>query len=277
MRIGLAGIENSHAEQVIRYLNLDRRQPGVRLTSFLSLDPKRDTELLELDPALTPAPNLDTLASTVDGAVVCDRDGARHLASAAPFLRAGKPAFVDKPLATSVRDAAAMIAQATGGILVSHSPLRFTVGWQKIARRCAERGAPRHLRLDGPADPASPWSGLFFYGIHLVDPALSVLDGEPGPLTVRVHDDRIDAITTVGPTAVHLVFTGPGTEFHAEARWSSESVATQLELAADYVAPGLDDFFDTVAGRKPAPTAGQLTRPIALLERVCAAIKDGTA
>src|SRR5699024_5030291 len=119
------------------------------------------------------------------------RDGALHLDHARPLLEAGIPVLIDKPLAASVADAIELldISQRRNVRLVSYSALRFVPELTAFTSEHPERSRLRHLHVVGPADPNSPYSGLFFYGIHQVEAALEILGNpevEPGSLGVAV-------------------------------------------------------------------------------------------
>lgn len=272
MNVGLVGAENSHTELVLRYLNVEVRQPGWRLSHVQSAGPERDAAVRAADPELAVVPDLAELAGVLDAVVVCDRDGAAHPEHASPYLLRGTPVFVDKPLASTVAGVDRILADADAGgaPVVSHSPVRFTEGWRELADACARRGTPRRLRLTGPADPRSEWGGLLFYGIHLTDPALSLLDADPAPPDVRSAPDGIEAVTEADGCTVELVFTVPNgaARFHALAGWGGAALERELRLAPDYLTPGLDDFFAVVAGRKPPESADRLRRPVGLLQQI---------
>src|SRR5581483_9612583 len=62
----------------------------------------------------------------VDAVFIATDDGFDHLARARPFVEAGLPVFVDKPLALTVPDLRAFIAwRRAGARILSSSGLRF--------------------------------------------------------------------------------------------------------------------------------------------------------
>jgi len=113
----------------------------------------------------------ESLLGTVDAVFVESVDGSVHLEKALPFVEAGVPLFVDKPLTTSTPDARRLIeaAQARNIPLTSASALRYALEVQDVRRRREELGSVLGVDAYGPASlhPRNP--GLFHYGVHGVE------------------------------------------------------------------------------------------------------------
>ena len=82
---------------------------------------------------------MDDVVARCDVVLFESVDGRVHLEQVLPVLRAGKPVFVDKPLAASLVDAVAIVdtAKRLGVPLFSSSPLRFSPGVHAV-RHCVE-------------------------------------------------------------------------------------------------------------------------------------------
>ena len=90
-RIGIVGIENSHAHEIIRYLNIV--QPAdlsMRVTALVAGTPERTRELAELGGIDTIASSCQELLGKVDALIVTSRDGALHRDLAVPFLETAR-------------------------------------------------------------------------------------------------------------------------------------------------------------------------------------------
>ena len=110
------------------------------------------------------------LLGRVDAVFVEANDGSVHTDLALPFVDAGLPVFVDKPLATTVEDARRMVdaARAKGTPLFSASSLRYALELQGL-KRDAQVGDIIGADAYSPAalHPRNP--GLFNYGVHAVE------------------------------------------------------------------------------------------------------------
>lgn len=277
-RVAIAGTESSHVDHFVRHLNVESRHPGVRVTVLVG-DGQRNRELAALGDidALVGSPA--DAAELVDAAIVSDRDGTAHLTTAEPFLAAGLPVLVDKPLAASTRDAEAILDSADrhGGLVTSFSALRFAPDLDEVRRRLDGRVPLQTLTVTGPADPASPHAGLWFYGIHLVELAFELLGAvEPGPIEVDVTPGRIVAKARLGDVGVTLNFVGPGAgdavPFHVAATSSYGTVAGTIGLDKDYCAPGLDRFVEMARTRRLMYDRATLLRPVRLMESIAEAV-----
>lgn len=117
----------------------------------------------------------------VDAVFIATDDGFDHVRRARPFIEAGLPVFVDKPLALSVADLRTFIGwQRAGARLLSSSGLRY-----------APEIAPHHAgRTDAAVGDLRWISGVSCktwerYGIHLLEPIARILG--PGFLSVRLE------------------------------------------------------------------------------------------
>ncbi|MFE7331306.1 Gfo/Idh/MocA family protein [Streptomyces sp. NPDC057565] len=286
-RIGIIGTENSHAEHFVRFLNVEKRHPGNRVAALVGGRTGREEALCGAGGIDLVVEHPSDLIGHVDAAIVCSRDGRAHREQAEPLLRAGLPVFVDKPMATSVGDAQALVAAAeqAGVPLVSGSALRFVPGIQVLTEAAEQCGAIRHVALSGPADPESEYAGLFFYGIHLVEAALQLLGDPivaPGSATTTVsrHGDTVVAVTRAADVFLTFAFVTPAggeqTSFHATVTGTGGVRSAGLTLPPDYTAPPLARFIDACDRGEPLKDRAGLLSPIVLLQSVTDALSANT-
>lgn len=109
------------------------------------------------------------MVGEVDGILLARDDGENHLAIALPFLRAGVPIYVDKPLALSRRDAESMFAaQHYSGQLFSCSALRYA---SELMLSEDDRRSIGLIRAIHAITPKS-WDK---YSVHVIEPALNLI------------------------------------------------------------------------------------------------------
>ena len=272
-RIGIIGPENSHVDHFIRFLNAEQRHPGNGVSTLVGEPSERIDQLSAAGSIDDVVARPEDLIGRVDAAIVCNRDGGLHRPAAEPLLAAGIPVLVDKPLATTTGDAEALIKAAErGGVpLVSFSALRF-----------APEVAPleaRHLVITGPADPASEYAGLFFYGIHHVETAFELL-GNPDvadpEVSVRQAGDTTVASVLLGDTAVTFAFVVPRGDkrvpFHLQVVTDDAITAREITLGPDYNAPALARFIDACDSGVAPLDPPALVAPVAVLAAIEAAL-----
>ncbi|MGW3495991.1 Gfo/Idh/MocA family protein [Streptomyces sp. NPDC001020] len=278
VRIAIVGTENSHAEEILRHLNVKRLSQRVQVVALVGDHDERNRELAAMGGDLPVVPTSAELIHSVDALIVTNRDGAAHRAEAVPFLQAGKPVWVDKPLAASTEDAKAIIEAAgrSGAPMTSYSAVRWVPDAERLETAATGIGEIQAVTVTGPADPDSEHSGIFFYGIHAADLAQRLAPGEPG----QVHVERVGATVVAryrsGGVLVTLQLVTP-TEvgrvpFHAQIVGRHGLVSHDIELDADYVEPGLKVFLRMLDTGTPPLAADTLLAPITVLEQVSASL-----
>ena len=156
------------------YLGCEPDSPieGARVTHIWTDDPADA-------PEVAAATGIETIVSTpedvigeVDGVIIATDDGDDHVRRARPFVEAGLPVFVDKPLATNPDDLRQFSAWVEGGSrILSSSGMRYAPELEEL------RGSWRWIAAITP----KTWER---YGIHLLEPIACLLG--PGFETVRV-------------------------------------------------------------------------------------------
>jgi virulence factor len=214
-KLGIVSLESSHVDRFCEVLNLaddEAHIAGARVVAVCPQDnePARVAEVCRRFGIETVVDSPEALVPLVDAGLVLGRDGARHCVQALPFLRAGKPCFVDKPFTHSVEDAALMVetARASGAPIMSASAVRFAVELDTHQEEIEALGELKHCSLTGPGE-------LFFYGIHLVD-LLMRLAGPGVEVVSDLREEGADLIVVSygdGRTATLQLLRGPSVEF----------------------------------------------------------------
>jgi predicted dehydrogenase len=182
LRIGLVGCDTSHVvafTQRLNHLEIDERLwvDGAKVVAVVPgtslVAPERiPGHVARLRGWGVPiVDRADELIGQVDAAMITSADGGVHVEWARPFIAAGLPLFVDKPLASSLADARTLIETAAerGVALTSASALRYCPELLGVQRRGDELGAVVGVDAytPGPLHPRNP--GLLHYGMHGVE------------------------------------------------------------------------------------------------------------
>lgn len=120
--------------------------------------------------------SIAALLPKVDVVMILSVDGRAHLAQAREVIAAGKPVYIDKPVAASLADARQIyaLAEARGVPVFSSSALRFAPGTQAVKSNPtvgAVIGCDAHSPC--PLEPHHP--DLFWYGIHGVETLFTIM------------------------------------------------------------------------------------------------------
>lgn len=111
----------------------------------------------------------EDLIGIVDAVMIEYNEGAKHLEASRPFIEAGLPVFIDKPLACSIQDAKKImeLAKDNGVPVFSSSSLRYALEIQNLKK--SDVGRILSASTYGPGIIVQFNPGLFFYVIHAIE------------------------------------------------------------------------------------------------------------
>jgi len=205
IRIGIIGLDTSHAPSFAKVLNQKNPPEEFRgcrvvaaypqgsrdIESSVSRVPKYTEQVKKYSVEIVDS--IDTLLTKVDAVLLETNDGRPHLEQVIPVLKAGKPVFVDKPVAGSLADAIAIYRAAASyqTPLFSSSSLRYTKGAKAI--RGGSAGEILGCDAYSPCSLEATHPDLFWYGIHGVESLFTVM-GPGCESVVRVHSPDFDVV-----------------------------------------------------------------------------------
>lgn len=200
IRLGMIGLDTSHVIAFTRYLNDPKNNTGCRVVAgypggspdFPSSANRVDkfTQQLRDDYGLEIVDSIEELLKKVDGILLESVDGRPHLEQARPVIAAGKPLFIDKPVADDLADVIEIfrLAKEKGVPCWSSSSLRYGKGIAD-ARNNEELGEIVGCDVFGSSSWAEHHPDLYLYGIHAVE-ALFTIMGTGCETVRRVKTDK---------------------------------------------------------------------------------------
>jgi len=187
LRIGIIGLDTSHATAFTRILNDENAKEDVAgcrvvaaypqgspdIKSSVSRVPKYTAQMQRMGVEIVGS--IDELLTKVDCILLETNDGRPHLEQLLPCLHAGKRTFIDKPVAGSLADAVAIFeASKRHGVPVfSSSSLRYGANTQ--AARGGALGTITHCEAISPAKLEPTHPDLYWYGIHGCESLFTVM------------------------------------------------------------------------------------------------------
>jgi predicted dehydrogenase len=187
IRVGIIGLDTSHAIAFTKILNDEKASPDVAGCRVVAAYPKGSPDIqssVSRVPGYTAeiqkygvkiVDSIDDLLTQVDAVLLETNDGRPHLEQVRPVLKAGKPVFIDKPVAGSLKDAVAIFREAkeAGVPVFSSSSLRY--GKTTQAARAGSLGKVTYCETSSPASLEKTHPDLFWYGIHGVEALFTVM------------------------------------------------------------------------------------------------------
>jgi predicted dehydrogenase len=174
MRIGIIGAENSHTIGYGRLFNIDHKFPGFEVRYVWGETEEFAKRAMEKGNIPNMVSNPNDMLGKIDALIVDHRHAKYHLEAAKPFVKAGIPTFIDKPFCYRVSEGKEFLAmaRAAGTPVTSYSGARQSDATFDMKKQLDSLGEFNHIVCMGPADITSPYGGIFFYGVHIVEPLL---------------------------------------------------------------------------------------------------------
>lgn len=205
-RIGIIGLDTSHAVAFTKALNVPDdpgHVPGGRVVAAYAQGSRDIASSVKRVPEYTAAvrglgveivDTIPALLERVDAVLLETNDGRPHLEQALPVLQAGRPVFIDKPVAASLADAIAIyrLARQLGTPVFSASALRFSAATRAV--RDGSIGDVLGCDACSPCSLEPTHPDLAWYGIHGCETLFTAMG--PGCESVtRTHSADFDLVT----------------------------------------------------------------------------------
>ncbi|MFT3946668.1 MAG: Gfo/Idh/MocA family oxidoreductase [Agriterribacter sp.] len=253
-RIGIIGLDTSHSTNFMKSINgAEKPVPtdGYTITAAFPYGSRDITSSYERIPAYIEeakkynveiVDSINALLQKADFILLETNDGKPRVEQAMQVIRAGKPMFIDKPIAANFKDVVTIYkaAEKYKVPLFSSSTLRYT---KQIAQLASGEKIGRITGADtySPAPPQDKHTDLFWYGIHGVEPLYTLL-GTGCTTVTRAYTTGTDLVTGI---------------------WADGRIGSFRGIRT-----GADDYGGTAFGEKGIAPVGTFQGYEGLLEKV---------
>lgn len=194
IRLGIIGLDTSHVIAFTSHLNNPKNKTGCKVVAAFpggSPDMKASADRIDKYTSdlrdkygVEMVKSIEELCQKVDGVLLESVDGRPHLAQAKPVIAAGKPLFVDKPVAANLEDVVEIfrLAKEKNVPIWSSSAFRFV---KEVAGARTDETLGKIVGCDvfGSSSWTEHHPDLYLYGIHPVEALFTVMG--PGCEQVR--------------------------------------------------------------------------------------------
>lgn len=179
-KVAILGCENSHANIFLNALYNDKLVTDVEIVGVYGYDPIDTNAAQKLHEkfGVYVAENYDEFVGKVDGVIITARHGDHHYKYAKPYIEAGIPMFIDKPITCTEEDAKAFMAElkahnvpVCGGSVFGLAPY---VNELKKAVADGTYGKVFGGFTRAPMNLDNPYGSFFFYTQHLVQATMDI-------------------------------------------------------------------------------------------------------
>jgi predicted dehydrogenase len=157
------------------------RIPGARVTHIWTDDPADAPKVAAASLIPHIVEKAEDVIGHVDAAIIATDDGDDHIRRVKPFIDAGLPVFVDKPMATNVADLRQFIGwHKAGATILSTSGMRYSPEMQLSGAQREVLGDLRWIT----SFTCKTWERYGIHALEAVEPMIGA-----GFLTVQAHSD----------------------------------------------------------------------------------------
>jgi predicted dehydrogenase len=205
IRAGMIGLDTSHVPAFAKLFNSGKANSdvsGIKVVAGypggtdipLSRDRVGNFTKQLRDMNIEIVDTIPKLLEKVDVVMLESVDGRIHLEEAIPVIRAGKPLWIDKPVAGSLPDAIAIydLAKKHNVPVFSSSSLRFGAAVDEVLKNDQVVGAATW----GSCSYSEGTPDMFFYGIHGIEPLFRLM-GKGCETVSRVQTKDFDTVIGV--------------------------------------------------------------------------------
>jgi predicted dehydrogenase len=178
IRIGIIGAENSHSYGYGKLFNIEKKFPGVEVKYIWGETDEFAKRSMKLGNIPNQVKDQREMLGKIDALIVDHRHAKYHLEAALPFVKAGIPTFIDKPFCYRADEGKEFLelAKKLRTPVSSYSSIAHSYGTLDLKKQISELHNVKQIVRTGTIDLDSEYGGFFFYGVHLVQPLLDMVD-----------------------------------------------------------------------------------------------------
>jgi predicted dehydrogenase len=196
IKVGYPGVSS--------YLNANKDTIGLnsaRVTNVWTQDLKISESIAKTTGIEKIDKNIEDMIGNVDAVLLTRDDPENHVKMAKPFIEAGIPIFIDKPLAIDHEDLDYFSGEnAKGRLIMSGSSMRYANECRTAKTEAASLGKIELVTATGKKD----W---IKYGVHLMEAVVSILN-DPKPVSVKnVGKDRKNVVYIEYDNGIQVVIS----------------------------------------------------------------------
>lgn len=172
--IGIIGAENTHTAKFGRLFNVEKKFPGIEVKYVWGEKDEFAKKAMQAGNIPNQVKNPKEMISKIDALIVDHRHPKYHLPAATPFIKEGIPTFIDKPFCYRAAEGKEFLelAKKTGTPVTSFSAQAYNTATFDIIHQIRSIKPIFQIVRTGKVDLNSKYGGVFFYGVHIVQPLM---------------------------------------------------------------------------------------------------------
>ncbi len=276
-KIAILGCENSHANTFLKYIIKDKLYTDIEVVGIYS-DDTQAAEKLSREYGVYAANSFDEFAGMVDGVIITARHGDNHYKFAKPYISAGIPMFIDKPITISESEAVELKndlikskTRVCGG-----SVLRFPEIIRDLKKAVNEKTYGRCYGgfLRAPISMTNDYGDFYFYSQHLVQATCEIFGYYPNSVMAYVNKDVITCVVRYDEYDVNLAFVDGNYDYYAGINCENNAVFSGFKLDGCFERE-FELFYGLLKGGEQSESYDDFIAPVFIINAIDRSIKSG--
>ena len=279
-KIAILGVENSHANSFLTFIQKNNEYPDIEVKGIYSYD----TEVMNKISAEFSVPameNYDSLVGKVDGIVVTARHGSNHYEYAKPYIASGIPMFIDKPVTACVKEANEFMAECekynvriTGG-----SMLKYAEQIKEIKALAEEKTEDGKTSVVGglvcaPIALNSMYDGFWFYSQHLIETVGPAFGYDVKSVFASQNGENVSVIFRYADYDIQGYYFNKANVYNIDIIKYSGVESRKIDLNG-LAKVEFEEFYQLLKGDEMAVTYKDFIKPVYLIDAVIKSMETG--
>ena len=264
-RIAILGCENSHADAFIKIARSDEKYKDVEIVGVYTDEPDV-VERMKRDYGVYCAQSFDEFVGKVDGIMITARDGNNHYKYAKPYLSAGIPMFIDKPITSDADEAVEFMkavklsgSRICGGSSCPHAP-------EVVALAEKVRSLPTADVYGGfvraPISMQNNYGGFFFYAQHICEVTLKIFGYYPKSVMAYSNANVYTVVIRYDSYDVVCEMVDGNYLYYAYASTNEGMIGSSYPVTSEIYTYEFEDFYDILTGGKGKTDYREFIAPV---------------
>ncbi|MBQ7033167.1 MAG: Gfo/Idh/MocA family oxidoreductase [Clostridia bacterium] len=237
-RIGILGTENSHAAVFTDIFNAGNDFPDCKVVAVGGHYPEASQKIFEKHNLEFIAEKPEDLLGKVDAVMVTARDGKYHAEFVRPFLEAGIPAFIDKPITIDPAEALSLarLSKEKNVPIYGGSSLKCVydvVMLQNVVKQ--QWGGVHGGSVYAPLSMVNEYGGFYFYTAHLAEMSMTIFGYDPQSVyAFRCGDDVTAVVRYDRYTVTNHFMEGCNRSYFGMVSCKDRNFAREVDISLCY-------------------------------------------
>lgn len=286
IRIGIIGTENSHAMAFSKIINLPDPDtgkllyPDAKVVGVYGPDTETARQVAEEAKVDFIAGSPEEFFGKVDAMFITSRRGSVHYQYAKPFIEAGMPVFIDKPITTDRKQSEELIALARkkNSLLCGGSGCKLSydvITLQNYVTDSQKKQSFISGVINFPAYTDSEYDGFFFYASHLTEMALTIFGYDPQSVLAAEKNGTVTAILRYQNFDITLQYTPHATSYSCTVYSEERNYIREIDISRIYYYE-VKEFLQMVKTGVPPQSYEDLIKPVAVINSILRSLETGT-